>query len=334
MESRKAFRCGLTCAVAATVLMLLGSALAVGQVYYGGIAGVVIDPSGATIPSVQVTITNTGTATVFHVTTNQAGEYSVGQLIPGTYSVKAEVSGFQSEVVNDVKVDVGSVSNVNVRMQMGQVTQQVEVTAAAPVLDTTTATVGTVVGNQAVTEMPLNGRSFTSLLQLVPGSVATGNSFQATGSNYQISGNRSGSNMFQLDGVYNNEEFFGQYAMQPSIDSIQEFQVQTNITSAEYGRAAGAAIAVATKSGTNSLHGDIFEFLRNDALDATNGSTITSTFPRQPTSGISLGEPPEVQFTYPTCTMVRTRPSGSSATKGYETLKIALTSVRSRLLRS
>jgi hypothetical protein len=153
-------------------------------------------------------------------------------------------------------------------MQVGQVTQQVEVTAAAPVLDTANATVGTVVGNQAVTEMPLNGRSFTSLLQLVPGSVATGNGFLATGSNYQISGNRSGSNLFQLDGVYNNEEFFGQYAMQPSIDSIQEFQVQTNITSAEYGRAAGAAIAVATKSGTNDFHGNVFEFLRNDALDA------------------------------------------------------------------
>jgi hypothetical protein len=248
--------------------MLVGSALGFGQVYYGGITGVVSDSSGAVIPSVQVTITNTGTSTVFHATTTQAGEYSVGGLIPGSYSVKTEASGFQSEVVNNVQVIVGSVSTVNVTMQVGQVTQQVEVSAAAPVLDTANATVGTVVGNQAVTEMPLNGRSFTSLLQLVPGSVATGNSFMATGSNYQISGNRSGSNMFQMDGVYNNEEFFGQYAMQPSIDSIQEFQVQTNITSAEYGRAAGAAIAVATKSGTNSLHGDIFEFLRNDALDA------------------------------------------------------------------
>ena len=240
MESRKTLRCGLTCALTATVLMLFGSALVVGQVYYGGITGVVVDSSGAVIPNVQVIITNTGTQTVFRATTNQAGDYSVGQLVPGNYSVKTEASGFQTAVVENVKVDVGRDSTVNVTMQVGQVTQQVEVTAAAPVLDTANATVGTVVGNQAVTEMPLNGRSFTSLLQLVPGSVATGNGFLATGSNYQISGNRSGSNLFQLDGVYNNEEFFGQYAMQPSIDSIQEFQVQTNITSAEYGRGSGA----------------------------------------------------------------------------------------------
>lgn len=238
------------------------------QVYYGGIAGVVSDPSGAAIPNAQVTITNEDTKTVFHATTNQIGSYHIGQLIPGTYSVKTEIAGFQTQVVGHAKVDVGADSTVNVTMQVGQVTQEVEVQATAPVLETTNATVGTVVGNQAVSEMPLNGRSFTSLLELVPGAVPTGNGFLATGSNFQISGNRSGSNMFQLDGVYSNEEFFGQYAMQPSIDSIQEFQVQTNITSAEYGRAAGAAIAVATKSGTNQLHGDIFEFLRNNALDA------------------------------------------------------------------
>src|SRR5207248_4795734 len=148
------------------------------QVYYGGIAGVVSDPSGASIPNVQVTITNKSEGTVFHATTNQIGSYHVGQLIPGAYSVKAEISGFQTAVADDVKVDVGSDATVNVTMQVGQVTQQVEVQATAPALVTTNATVGTVVGNQAVNEMPLNGRSFTQLLELVPGAVPTGNGFQ------------------------------------------------------------------------------------------------------------------------------------------------------------
>jgi len=278
-----------------SVALGLAPGLVQAQVYYGGIAGVVSDPSGAAIPNAQVTVTNEGTTTAFHTTTSQVGTYHVGQLVPGSYSVKSEISGFQTGIVEHVKVDVGADSTVNISMQVGQVTQQVEVTASAPVLETTNATVGTVVGNQAVTEMPLNGRSFTGLLELVPGAVATGNAFLATGSNFQISGNRSGSNMFQLDGVYNNEEFFGQYAMQPSIDSIQEFQVQTNVTSAEYGRAAGAAIAVATKSGTNQLHGDIFEFLRNNALDSNqwfnNYFNVKKTVYRWNQYGGTIGGP-------------------------------------------
>jgi len=254
--------------IGAAALLLLSAALGLGQVYYGGIVGSVSDSSGASIPSVKVTITNKGTQTIFTTVTNDIGSYHVGELVPGVYSVKSESAGFQTEIVDNVKVDVGNDATVNVTMQVGQITQQVQVEARAPVLETSNATVGTTVGNQAVTEMPLNGRSFTQLLELVPGSVSTGNGFQISGSNYSISGNRSGSNMFQLDGVYNNEEFFGQYAMQPPIDSIQEFQVQTNITSAEYGRAAGAAIAVATKSGTNQLHGSAWEFLRNNDLDS------------------------------------------------------------------
>ena len=254
--------------VLATAALFIMAVPGFAQVYYGGIAGSVTDPSGASVPNVQVTVTNKGTQTVFKTTTNDIGSYHIGELVPGIYNVKAENAGFATEVVDNVKVDVGTDATVNVTLTVGQVTQQVQVEAKAPVLETTNATVGTTVGNQAVTEMPLNGRSFTQLLELVPGSVATGNGFQISGSNYQISGNRSGSNMFQLDGIYNNEEFFGQYAMQPPIDSIQEFTVQTNITSAEYGRAAGAAIAVATKSGTNQLHGSAWEFLRNNDLDA------------------------------------------------------------------
>lgn len=250
--------------------VLATATFALGQAYYGGITGAVTDSTGASIPNAQITVTDTATQTISHATANEIGVYRIGRLIPGVYSVRAEVSGFQTTVVDNVKVDVATDSTVNLTMQVGQVTQQVTVEGKAPVLVTNNATVGTTVGNQAVTEMPLNGRSFTQLLELVPGAVPSGGGFMISGQNFQISGNRSGSNMFTLDGVYNNEEFFGQYSMQPPIDSIQEFQVQTNITSAEYGRAAGAEVAVATKSGTNQLHGDIWEFLRNNDFDANN----------------------------------------------------------------
>ncbi|MGH9353418.1 MAG: hypothetical protein ACRD2G_14855, partial [Terriglobia bacterium] len=117
--------------------------------------------------------------------------------------------------------------------------------------------------------MPLNGRNFTQLLELVPGSVPTGNTFMAAGgSNYAIGGTQAMSNSFTLDGVYDNEEFFNQFSVQPVIDSIQEFKAQTDVTSAKFGRSSGANIAVASKSGTNQLHGDAWEFIRNDAFDA------------------------------------------------------------------
>ncbi|HXJ93259.1 MAG TPA: carboxypeptidase regulatory-like domain-containing protein [Terriglobia bacterium] len=289
--------------LSASLLLLFAPGLNFAQVYYGGIAGSVTDPSGASVPGVSVTITNKGTQTVFHTTTNEIGSYHVGQLVPGVYSVRAESTGFQTSITDDVKVDVGTDSTVNVTMQVGQVTQEVTVGAKAPVLETTNATVGTTVGNQTVTQMPLNGRSFTQLLELVPGSVNTGGGgFQVSGSNYSISGNRSGMNSFQLDGVYNNEEFFGAYSLQPPIDAIQEFQVQTNITSAEYGRAAGAAVAVATKSGTNQLHGAAWEFLRNNALDANQWFNNFFNSPlgayRQNQFGVVAGGPVYIPHVY------------------------------------
>ncbi|MGH9342527.1 MAG: carboxypeptidase-like regulatory domain-containing protein, partial [Terriglobia bacterium] len=239
------------------------------QTYFGGISGTITDSSGASIPSAAVTITNTQTAAVSHTTTSGYGYYAVHALIPGTYSVQVSMKGFESTVVGPVMVQVAQTVTVNAALKVGAVATSVTVAATTPLIDTTNATIGTVVNNKTVVDMPLNGRNFTQLLELVPGSVPTGNTFMAAGgSNYAIGGTQAMSNQFTLDGVYDNEEFFNQFSVQPVIDSIQEFKAQTDVTSAKFGRSSGANIAVASKSGTNEVHGDVWEFLRNDAFDA------------------------------------------------------------------
>lgn len=260
---------GLICLVAASVILVLAPTGLFAQAYFGGIVGTITDPSNAAIPGAAVTVTNTETNVSYHATTNRQGYYSVEQLIPGNYTVTGTKTGFQTLVVGPIKIDVNATVTANMTLKVGAVTQKVSVKAVAPLINTTSGTVGSVVNNRTVTQMPLNGRNFTQLIELVPGTVSTGNSRQAQGgSNYSVSGMQAMQNGYSLDGVYDNEEFFGQYSLQPIVDAIQEFKVRTNITSAEYGRAAGANIAVATKSGTNQFHGDVWEFLRNNDLDA------------------------------------------------------------------
>ena len=242
------------------------------QTSFGTIIGTVTDPSQAAVPGVSITVTNNQTALSRKVESDSLGNYRVESLLPGMYTIRAEHTGFQAAEVTSTQVQVAVISTVNIVLQVGTVTQTVEVTAAAPLLQTASATVGTVVNNTSVVTLPLNGRNFTELISLVPGSVSSGGAIYqiAGGSNYSVSGNRAEQNNFTLDGAYNNEEMFKTYGIQPSIDAIQEFKIQTNITSAEYGQAAGANINVATKSGTNDIHGSVFEFLRNNHLDAND----------------------------------------------------------------
>ncbi len=289
-------------AVGGSALILLlafapGSGL-MAQQYFGVIVGNVSDPSAAAVPGCTVTATNTSTSISRSSTTDASGAYRIIDLIPGPYTIKAEKTGFQTTIVPALQLTVAGSLNVNITLKLGAVTQTVEVQAVAPLLDTTTANVGTTVSNANVLEMPLNGRAYTDLLQLIPGSVGNGSTYQsAGGQNYSISGNRSEQNDFTLDGVANNEGFFKAYAIQPSIDSIQEFKVQTNITSAEYGEAAGANVAVATKSGTNQIHGSAYEFLRNNVLDAPEffDNAATPVIPKTPLKrnqyGFTLGGP-------------------------------------------
>ena len=256
---------------AVVLLVALGVGTRVmAQQYFGIIVGSVTDQSAAAVPDCTVTATNVNTGVTRTTKTDAAGAYRFDSMVPGPYTVKVEKQGFEAAEVAAQELHVAASLTMNVTLQIGAVTQTVEVQAVAPLLNTTNSTVGTTINNASVLEMPLNGRAYTDLLAMVPGSVNNGGGiYQATGSNYSVSGNRSEQNDYTLDGVSNNEEFFKAYGIQPAIDSIQEFQVRTNITSAEFGEAAGANVAVATKSGSNQLHGSGYEFLRNDALDAT-----------------------------------------------------------------
>lgn len=292
MVSGKSLR---SCVLLSVALLLMPMAL-LAQTYFGGISGTVTDSSGASIPGAAVTVTNTQTGATFHTTTSGYGYYSVSALIPDTYTVQVSMKGFQSTVVGPVTVQVTQTVTVNASLQVGAVSTKVTVGASAPLIDTTNATIGTVVNNKTVVEVPLNGRNFTQLLEMVPGSVPTGNTFMAAGgSNYAIGGTQAMSNQFTLDGVYDNEEFFNQFSVQPVIDSIQEFKAQTDVTSAKFGRSSGANIAVASKSGTNEVHGDVWEFLRNDAFDANpwfnNYFNTPKAAYRQNQFGFTIGGP-------------------------------------------
>jgi len=266
--------------LAAIVLLMVSWFLVQGlgplraQTTFGVIVGVVTDASEAAVPNVSLTVTNTAMGIARQLKTNQVGQYRVESLLPGIYSVRAEIAGFQVTEVTGVEVPVSRTVTVNIVMQVGAVTQKVEVTGVAPLLDTATAAVGAVINNRSVTTIPLNGRSFTDLVGLVPGAVNRGGAIFAVagGHNYSVSGVAPDQNNFTIDGVNANEEFFKHFGIQPSIDAIQEFKVQTH-TTAEYGFGAGANVNVAIKSGTNQLHGALFEFLRNDKLDAVNWFT-------------------------------------------------------------
>jgi len=256
-------------------LMLLplmqATEITVGQTAFGTIVGTVTDPSQAAIPDAAVTITNQQTGVARRAVTDQYGNYTIPSLLPGSYSVKVEHTGFRVVEVNGVQLEVTRTVRVDIAMQLGAETQTLEVTAEAQQLDTASGTIGTVVNNMSVEALPLNGRSFTNLIQLVPGAVPRGKLFAISGgNNFSVSGNSPDVNNFTLDGMQNNDLFFKAFASQPSIDAIQEFRVQTNITSAEYGQGAAANVNVALKSGTNELHGSVFEFLRNDKFDAND----------------------------------------------------------------
>jgi carboxypeptidase family protein len=238
---------------------------------FGTILGVVTDETGAVVPRAAVAVTNKRTGIERQAKTNDQGVYRVLALLPGTYSVDVEAKGFKRSEQKGVELRINESLRVDATLQVGDLNQTLEVEAVAPLLQTESGTVGHVVNNREVTELPLNGRDFTELTLLIPGA-SPGSQFGGGvvigGNNVAVTGNRSDSNNYTLDGVDNNENFFKFHGIKPSIDSIEEFKIQTNITSAQFGNAAGANINVATKSGTNELHGTAFDFLRNDVLDS------------------------------------------------------------------
>ncbi len=242
----------------------------------GEIAGIVTDPSGATIPGATVTATNTATNARRMTTTNEAGIYTFPALVPGMYEVKVEMEGFRSFIRRDIRLEVQQVARINVTLEVGEVTQSIEVTGGAPLLDTDNATTGTVIEQRRIVDLPLNGRNFLQLVSLspnvtfgfnTPGQAAGRQGGDRVNQNISISGMRGTWNHYTLDGLENTDVNFNLYILLPSVDALQEFKVQSGVYPAEFGRAA-SQVNVSTKPGTNEFHGAAYEFLRNDKLDA------------------------------------------------------------------
>ncbi len=241
----------------------------------GTITGEVKDTSGAVVPGASVTVTNVGTNAARETQSNEAGAYSFPALPPGPYSVKAELQGFQT-FERKVELHVEQTLRVDVTLSVGTLSETAQVTGVAPLITTENATVGTVIENRRIVELPLNGRNFLSLVALSPnvsaefaGAGQAGDRQGGSRANQQlsISGQRREFNYYTLDGTDNTDVNFNTYILLPSVDALEEFKVQTGIYSAEFGRAA-SQVNVVTKSGTNQFHGTVFEFLRNDAMDS------------------------------------------------------------------
>jgi len=256
--------------LALVALLMFFAAMAFAQT--AQITGRVTDSTGAVIPGTSITVTNVATGAERTVTTNEVGYYAVPLLPPGEYQIKVEQQGFKPITRSGITLQVDERAELNFTLEIGAVTEQIEVTADALQLNTVEASRGQVIDHQRIVDMPLNGRNYNELALLSAGTV------QPVGGRYggfSVGGTRTTQNNFMLDGVDNNGvELAGAQRrsemVQPSIDAIQEFKVQTNSYSAEYGRAMGAVVNVTTKSGTNEIHGTAFEFLRNEKLDAKN----------------------------------------------------------------
>ena len=238
----------------------------------GTITGTVTDPSGAVVRNARITILNEATNALRNAESNDDGDFTVALLPPGRYRVTAESAGFRRSVFNDVTVDVDQTARVDFALEVGAATEEVKVKDTPPAIQTDTSTLGQVLNNRLVQELPLNERNFLDFALLVPGSQlpAEGSQNSTQGGALSVNGAREQSNNFLLDGLDNNDPYINQYVALPSVDAIQEFKVQSSDYSAEYGRASGAQINVVLKSGTNAFHGSLFEYFRNRSLDAKN----------------------------------------------------------------
>jgi len=247
-----------------------------GQKFTGTIRGSVTDKSGAVVPNAQVTIVNNATGDTRTVTTNQDGEYVAVELNPGTYTVSVKQPNFKEAVSKNVVLNVSSVTVVNAQLEVGQVNEQVTVEASAVQVETASGAVGNVVEGNEVQQLPLNGRSFAQLTQLMPGvspasNFDTKNKGLQAGVDFSVNGNNTTGNIFLVDGVNNNDIGSNRTILvYPSIDAIQEFKILRNSYGPEYGQAMGAIVSILTKSGTNSFHGTAFYDGRNDVLNATD----------------------------------------------------------------
>jgi Carboxypeptidase regulatory-like domain/TonB dependent receptor len=275
------FRLGRTLAALLSLLCLLtfGVPSLRAQVQNGTITGTVTDPGGAVIPDANITLTGNATGLILHTQSSNEGIYTFPQLIPGDYTVTVERKGFQKAAMT-ITLTVGQIANLNIPLALGSETETLTVNAeSAATLDTETSNLDYTVQSKQVDDLPLNGRNPYGLASLAPGimpgasfgvgvAVARGAVVAAATNNFESNGGIGGNNEILLDGVSIIVCCQGQPAVTPSVEYVNQFKVVTNNPPAQYGRTSGAVLNIATKSGTNSLHGDVYDFLRNDKLDA------------------------------------------------------------------
>jgi hypothetical protein len=282
-------------------LVLLGAAVCqptYSQTTDARMVGRVTDPSGASVADVVIELRNLATNVSRSTISGATGEYLIPSVPIGSYELSAELDGFKRFTRGPLMLDVNQTIRIDVEMELGSVSEEVTVTAGAPLIETDRSTIQTVTDNRSLRELPLNARNFLRLASLVPGTTRgqPGNfrpAFQ--GENLTVNGARAGNNSYLIDGVDNTEMANQVATVRPSIDALESFSVQTANYSAEFGRAGGAVVNLAIKSGTNEIHGTVYEFLRNDVLDAAD--FFTNFFGREKTSlrrnqfGFSVGGP-------------------------------------------
>jgi len=285
------------------VLLISAAATVFAQVDTGSLVGTVKDASGAVLPGVTVTATNADTGVNTVAKTESDGNYVITPLHIGRYSLTVETKGFRKEIRRDIVLDVQQSIKLDFTLQVGSVSETMEVLGAAPLLETENASLGDVVTAETVEELPLNGRRYTDLAELtsgvakvIEGPVNGGNTPTNgnAGGSFAVNGTRGDQNNFTLDGIDNNSNDNGDVAVLSSVDAIAEFKIETLDYSAEFGRSGGAVINAATKSGSNKFHGSAWEFLRNDALDSAQygfGSVVPKAPYKQNQFGGTLGGP-------------------------------------------
>ncbi|MCX6614306.1 MAG: carboxypeptidase regulatory-like domain-containing protein [Acidobacteria bacterium] len=285
-----------------SALSILLAASLHGQTITGSIKGTVLDSSGAVVPKVKVTATKAGTNVSTSAVSNESGIYNLLFLPVGDYTVSAEGSGFKRAKLGPFALETNQVATVNITLELGDVSQTIEVKDFAPILQTETQATGDTISSTKLTSIPLNGRNFAALTLLIPGAVSTAPNamntaarFQGSGSRPQVNGNREQTNNFILDGVDINQSVDNQIGYQPNVDALEEVKVVTGNAGAEFGNVGGASVVMALKSGTNEYHGNVFEFLRNDKLDANgffaNRSNVKRNALRQNIFGGTIGGP-------------------------------------------
>src|SRR5437016_802601 len=292
----------------AIVVLALAPTSGWSQNVYGTIAGTVTDTSGAAVANATVTLTNLDNGLKRNMETDSSGNYTFVNILPGRYKIEGEKTGFKKFVRQPIIVQIESGLRVDISLQVGAQNETVEVSAEAPLLQPETNSLGQVVEQRAVTELPLNGRNPLALIGMVPGVVmqgtpSAGNSSAGNpvGANpfalgdFQVGGGMAGQSQILIDGVPTNGAYLNVVTVIPTQDAIEEFKVQTNNLGPEYGRFAGGVINLSTKSGTNSFHGSAYEFLRNKVLNANDFFANSSGLARPPFTqnqfGANVGGP-------------------------------------------